>query len=540
MNKYIISLVFLLLFSGFIFAQDQVDLLLDSLEIAPESQHKQINNNIALYYYSHSEYPKALEYWHKVLEQSVDENDSLWIANSSYNIGFIYSALGDTEKNLHWAQKALPYYESLGNLKGQASVYNSLGLIYYGQKNYDKALKYFDNCKKISYQIDDIKGVCGALNNTGLIWYSQAKYAQALSNYKEAAQLLGENNMPNSQASTISNIGLVYYQLEESEKALKYFEQSYEIKKQLEDKKGIASTLNNMAGVYILQQKFAKAIALLNQAKEIAIQIQDDDILYHNYEHFYKIYLKQKNYHQALLSLEKSKELQDKLTEEKNNALVLEMQTRFEFEKTEKEIILLKKNQSIQKMEISKQRLWITNLLVLLSVFVIFLSIIFLLYMQKTRANRDLVKKNLEIVASEKELETVKEDINQKYKGSNLSTSDKEIIAQRIIEIFEKEKPYLAPDFNADQLAQILEINKTYLSEVINHVLHKNFTALVNENRIKEARRLFSEPEIIKFTIEHISVKVGFSSVSTFNRAFKKYLGVTPSFYLKALEDKEM
>jgi len=69
-------------------------------------------------------------------------------------------------------------------------------------------------------------------------------------------------------------------------------------------------------------------------------------------------------------------------------------------------------------------------------------------------------------------------------------------------------------------------------------VLHKNFNGLINEYRIKEARRLFSEPDIERFTIEYISEKVGFSSISTFNRAFKKYLGVTPSFYLKTIVDK--
>ena len=519
-------------------AQQPIDQMLDSLSMPTNDKYKSLTNRIALYYYTHSDYQKALEYWQKGLEQAYIENDSLWIANSTYNVGFVYSALNDFEKTIVWNKKALVYYEALHHKKGQAAVSNVFGLIYYDQKNYSKALEYFETCKVLSYEMNDIIGVCGALNNTGLIYLSEEKLPEALNSFKEAEKLLAENDMLNSQASTISNIGLVYYRQKENEKALEYFQKSYAIKKQLGNKKGIASTLNNMAGIYIRIGNYSQAEKLLLEAKEIAILIEDGEILFNNYDHFYELYSKKKNYLAAIESLLKSQETKEKEYKKNTDKQLMEMQVKYDFESKEKEILLLTKSKNIQELQISKQSLWINGLLVLLAVFIISMAVIISIYIEKLRANRELVQKNLEIVASEKELQETKVELNEKYQGSNLTKDDKQKIAHEISLIFIKEKPYLGADFNADQLAKLLNINKSYLSEVINDVLHKNFNGLINEYRIKEARRLFSEPDIERFTIEYISEKVGFSSISTFNRAFKKYLGVTPSFYLKTIVDK--
>ena len=58
-----------------------------------------------------------------------------------------------------------------------------------------------------------------------------------------------------------------------------------------------------------------------------------------------------------------------------------------------------------------------------------------------------------------------------------------------------------------------------------------NFTTIVNQYRVKEALRLFTDEKYSKFTISYIGTQCGFSSDSTFHRAFKKITGVTPAYY---------
>jgi len=62
--------------------------------------------------------------------------------------------------------------------------------------------------------------------------------------------------------------------------------------------------------------------------------------------------------------------------------------------------------------------------------------------------------------------------------------------------------------------------------------------SFINEFRINEAMRLLSKPENKKYTIETISRKVGFNSISAFNSAFKKTSNVTPSFFIKSLNKR--
>ena len=533
---YIYILLLLVNYPNSIVAQMQVDLMLDSLKLVNANDSKSLNNRIALYYYSQSDQKKALHHWSLALVQSEIENDSLWIANSLYNVGLIYSGLNELEKSIEYNKKALAIYEALNHKSGQAASCNVFGLMYYNQKNYVKALEYFQKCELFSKDINDIKGLSGALSNTGLIYLSEERYEEALISFKKAEKILANNNMENNLASIISNIGLVYYEQKKYNIALEYFQKSYEIKKEIGNKIGIASTLNNMGGVYVNINKLSKAETLLMEGQLIANQINDLDALYNNYLNFSDLNIKKGNFVEAIDYLNKSTEIKDQIYQENTNNLVLEMQVKFDIERKEQEIALLKSTKNIQNLQISNQKNTIIGLGILLLIFVVSLAIITKVYFEKLQANRELVKKNLEIVASEKQLLIS----NEKYKGSKLSATEKQKIADKINEIFLTDKPYLENDFNTNQLAQLLNINKSYLSEVINDVLHKNFNSLINECRIKEARRLFSEPDINKYTIEHISEKVGFSSISTFNRAFKKQLGITPSFYLSTVANKDL
>lgn len=91
----------------------------------------------------------------------------------------------------------------------------------------------------------------------------------------------------------------------------------------------------------------------------------------------------------------------------------------------------------------------------------------------------------------------------------------------------EKEKPYLNPDFQLMDLRQVLPLNRTYLSQLINAQFGCSFYQWVNGLRIEEAKRLMIEqPEM---TIEEVSKQCGFSYRRNFSRTFVEITGMTPS-----------
>lgn len=127
------------------------------------------------------------------------------------------------------------------------------------------------------------------------------------------------------------------------------------------------------------------------------------------------------------------------------------------------------------------------------------------------------------------------EDEDQESARNITKEDDKALkeLCDAIIEVMEKEKPWLSQDFSQRQLASMLESNMTYVSQSINRILGKSFSVFVNEYRIAESCRRFSDPDNYgHLTIEAVGTSVGFSSRSGFNAAFKKVTGLTPKDYI--------
>lgn len=100
------------------------------------------------------------------------------------------------------------------------------------------------------------------------------------------------------------------------------------------------------------------------------------------------------------------------------------------------------------------------------------------------------------------------------------------------------EKNYLNANLTLEAVADSLEINKSYLSRIINSELNRSFSDYVNELRVEEAKDYLNNPEFVNYTLIAIGMEAGFNSKSTFNSTFKKFTGLTPSEYkLKLLQN---
>ena len=92
-------------------------------------------------------------------------------------------------------------------------------------------------------------------------------------------------------------------------------------------------------------------------------------------------------------------------------------------------------------------------------------------------------------------------------------------------------KKYKDPHYSAKDLAKELKTNTRYLSGVINSRFGMNYTCLVNEYRVREAKHLLVDKRYTDKTIEEISAMVGFANRQSFYAAFYKHVGGTPREY---------
>lgn len=104
----------------------------------------------------------------------------------------------------------------------------------------------------------------------------------------------------------------------------------------------------------------------------------------------------------------------------------------------------------------------------------------------------------------------------------------------RILEWMETERPYLLPELTLNGLAAQVQVSPTTLSRILNTSLDKNFNDFINAYRVEEVKRKIRSEEFAHLSLLGIAFESGFSSKATFNRAFKKFSGQSPSDFHRA------
>lgn len=141
------------------------------------------------------------------------------------------------------------------------------------------------------------------------------------------------------------------------------------------------------------------------------------------------------------------------------------------------------------------------------------------------------------IVSEPKTIQQVEEKIGlggfKKYEKSNLTRAEAEKNVIILNQIMEEHKPYLDLEFNLKQFSALSNISSHCISETLNGLVDQSFNDYVNNYRVEEFKKLALKDEFKNFTILALAFEAGFKSKATFNAAFKRFTGETPSQFIK-------
>ena len=113
--------------------------------------------------------------------------------------------------------------------------------------------------------------------------------------------------------------------------------------------------------------------------------------------------------------------------------------------------------------------------------------------------------------------------------GQSIQVKD-QAAYQRLLKIMTEDKPYLDANLTIGRLATLVGVPAHQLRTIINKGMgFRNFSAFLAHYRIAEIKPLLSDPQNARTPILTIALSHGFSSISTFNRAFKNEVGQTAS-----------
>jgi AraC-like DNA-binding protein len=106
--------------------------------------------------------------------------------------------------------------------------------------------------------------------------------------------------------------------------------------------------------------------------------------------------------------------------------------------------------------------------------------------------------------------------------------------ADKLEAILQEQLVYLDPELSLNNLSEHLGIPAYQVSEIINRHYELSFFDLINQFRVNEVKKRLTNPAYSHFSVLAISIDCGFNSKSSFNNAFKKIAGTTPSEYRKS------
>lgn len=328
-----------------------------------------------------------------------ESRDTLAMLISLNNLGVNARRIDDLKKATDYHVEVLDLVEKssvkTGIVKKSMCIaLNSLGNINISLKQYDKAIDIFKQSNKIERSMDSSLGQAINMANIGEAFEQSGRIDSARYYYEQSLLFNQKIGSVLGIALCNNNLGNICLKRHDYDKAISHFMTAIELVRTTGDKYHLAISLESAARAWIARKQYSQAASLLDEAISLSKVINAKILQKEGYQMFSKISNETGKYHEALDYLTLSHQYSDSIFNEENQRHLNEIQTRYETEKKEQQIVLLNKEQELNHQHLRAQRLFLWGLAIL-SLLVV--AVISLLYRQQ-----QIQAKNREVELSQK------------------------------------------------------------------------------------------------------------------------------------------
>jgi AraC-like DNA-binding protein len=130
--------------------------------------------------------------------------------------------------------------------------------------------------------------------------------------------------------------------------------------------------------------------------------------------------------------------------------------------------------------------------------------------------------------------ETTQKKSTVPYEDSNLlSDEEANVLEQQLNHQLETEEIFLNPELTLRDVAEAIGSTEKKVSYLLNQYLKTSFYEFINKHRVEKFKTEVAKSENKTLSIVGIAFNCGFSSKSSFYRAFKSQVSMSPSEYIK-------
>lgn len=339
------------------------------------AEHALVLNDIGKHYESLGDFGKSLENYLEAERLLGKEFNAITYASNCNHLGNLYEKLGSFEKSLNYHHLALKTRRSLGYKEGVAKSLKNIGEVYIRTDSTQKALDSFyqslDICRKVSYE----KGIIKNNNNIGAILTDQNKQKKALPHLQEA---LAKSN---------------------------YF--GYE--------KGVVLAHKNLGELFNTLHNYKESQYHLLAGAKLAEKRNMDYFLKDIYYQLYMLEQNQADSGKALEYFQAYHGVYKEVNDLKMQNKIAELQTMYDLEKKESANEMLRKENEIKALKLSKQSQLIWFFVAAMVFLVLLVGVIANKLHQRKKLNQRLSELNQKIVHQHR----IQENLNKELKAAN-------------------------------------------------------------------------------------------------------------------------
>ena len=379
---------------------------------------------IASNYYDWNDYKRAKENYEKAKGYFVLTGNKQGIAKCMKGSAIVVSSWGDYEMAIGLLQNARDIYSEIQDDEGLAEVYLALGVMMQEWHKLDRALDYFDKALEYYSGQEKTLNVVNVFLHIGDIYLLREDCLLALNTYRDAQRLELKVDHKKLRSIVLSNIGEAYYCLNELDSALIFQRRALVLKEEVGDEKRLAVSYLNLGDIYFKKGMNDSSVYYLKKTLLLSKKVGYRDIELDAMKSLSELYKSANNLSMAFKFLDEYIELEQHTFSEETNKLVEEFEIKYEVKKRDTENEILKHKNSIQLLQIEKEKNTKIFTIIFASfvVFIAFIIVFFVNYrIRESRKNLSIQSfKNKEITRQKEELSTLNTELalsREKFKG---------------------------------------------------------------------------------------------------------------------------
>jgi two-component system, NarL family, sensor histidine kinase UhpB len=321
-------------------------------------------NSAGLFYKNQGKYTEALPYLLEALRILGTSGDKTGRAGQLLNVGNAYNYLGDMKNAADYHLKALVLFEEVKNKRGQSFCLQGIGNDFFELGQYALAEKYLLQSQKIKEELGDKRGLINTWMTLGNVYQHTNKPKLSMHYLNVALTRAREMKLPVEELRILFNMGSLLKTEKKNDESDKIFSQALPLARQSGDS-GLVSRIKAYRILLkndIQKEKEEEQTLLQN----IEISLEKGTLITTAEGHFQLAdwYASRKQFEKAFDNLKRGEKLKDSVG---GNQVILQLkrlEEEYKTEKKEKEIVLLKKDQELQTLALSRQKVIITSIVI--------------------------------------------------------------------------------------------------------------------------------------------------------------------------------